>query len=166
MDKKISPLPLLVDALRLLPVQPLKERDAFGESWHLAKRTGSSEIHGVPVGMEELQHLFVQDDGTAPRISPDGATVLLRLYREGAFVHSDRKPAPGGIELLEAYAEGRASIVAYSYWAKPRRTGVTRRRPVEQPEVVTPTPTTSVHHSTMFASRFERQYRVTTHRLT
>ena len=76
---------LLIDALRLLPVHPLTERDELGQARYQALRQGSGEVHGTAVSLEDLQELFVQGDDGHPRISREGACVLLELYQEGCW---------------------------------------------------------------------------------
>jgi len=148
---------MLIDALRLLAVQPVKERDALGQARHRAAREGWGEVHGVPVSHEDLEELFIQDGAGAPRISREGARVLLELFREGVLEVSREKRAKGGFELLEAYAQGRASIIGPGYWPKPRRAkarAVYARSPVQA----------SITH-TVRGTPYERTYQVTAHRL-
>jgi hypothetical protein len=113
-------LALLADALRLLPVRPQKARYALGRAKHEATRLGSAEVHGVPVTLEELDELFLGDTAGAPRISREGALVLLKLFRAGAFVTCDERFVDGGVELLEAYGRGEASMICSWFWRKRR----------------------------------------------
>jgi hypothetical protein len=148
---------LLIDALGLLAAQPLRDRDALGQARHYAAREGTGEVHGVAVAKQDLEELFLQDRGPAPRISREGARVLLELFREGVLEVSPKKRANGGVELLEAYGQGRASIIGRGYWSKPRRAktrAVCTRPPVENS-------TTKV----VRGNPYERTYQVTAHRL-
>ena len=52
---------MLIDALRLLAVQPLKERNELGRARYCAAREGVGKVHGVPVSNEDLEELFIQD---------------------------------------------------------------------------------------------------------
>jgi hypothetical protein len=148
---------MLIDALRLLAVQPVKERDELGRARYCAVREGWGEVHGVAVSQEDLEELFIQDSAGAPRISREGARVLLELFREGVLEVSREKRAKGGFELLEAYAQGRASIIGPGYWPKPPRAkarAVYTRSPVQA----------SITHNAR-GTPYQRTYQVTAHRL-
>jgi hypothetical protein len=148
---------MLIDALRLLAVQPVKERDELGQARYCAAREGVGTVHGVPVSNEDLEELFIQDSAGAPRISREGARVLLELFREGVLEASREKRAQGGFELLEAYAQGRASIIGLGYWSKPRRSRPNR---VSAPPNVQRSVTRAVP-----GTPYDTTYRVTMHRL-
>ena len=148
---------MLIDALRLLAVQPLKERDELGQARHCAARDGWGEVHGVPVSHEDLEELFIQDGAGAPRTSREGARVLLELFREGVLEVSPKKRAKGGFELLEAYAQGRASIIGLKYWSKPRRA---KRNRLTAPPTIERSVTRDV-----LGTPHDRTYQVTMHRL-
>ena len=148
--------PLLIDTLRLLPVQPFREREELGLARHLAQRRGFGEVRGVRLPAKDLDELFVQKVPGAPRVSSRGAQVLLDLLRRGALEIIHRR-AKDDVELLEAYAQGQASITGLGYWKKPPR----RTKPPSAPNALTRTTTNvSVHWDR------ESAYRVTTHRLT
>ena len=157
MDSALDRCPLLVDALRLLPVAPRREREELGLARHRAQLHGIARVRGVRVAAKDLDELFVQEVPGAPRLSPSGAKVLLDLFRQGALERIDGK-LDGGIELLDAYAHGRASIVGPDYWKKPRR----RRATV----LATPRPMPRVTSNVSFDSRQEPRYGITAHRLT
>jgi hypothetical protein len=148
--------PLLIDALRLLPVHPLRERENLGVARHRALQDGTGELHGVPVPAADLEQLFMGEDAGAPRISPAGASFLLRLYKDGVLEVSPRRRDADGLELLEAFAQGRASILGRAFWLRPR-TGKTRRVTPREIEVPASTPVVRPN---------DRVYRITTHRLT
>ena len=147
MDAALDRFPLLIDALRLLPVAPRREREELGLARHRAQLHGIARLRGVRVAAKDLDELFVQEVPGAPRLSPSGAKLLLELFRQGALEHIDRK-LDGGIELLDAYAHGRASIVGPDYWNKPRR----RRATVS----ATPQPMPRVTSSVSFDSARNR----------
>jgi hypothetical protein len=149
--------PLLIDALRLLPVQPFREREELGLARHQAAQVGFSEVRGVRLRATQLNELFVEDGRGAPRISPLGADVLLELLRGGALDRTEQR-VEGGIELLEAYAQGRASIVGHSYWKKSRPRRVMQSVPARR--------TTPVADTGTVSSPYVTRYRVITHRLT
>ena len=149
--------PLLIDALRLLPVHPLTERDELGQARYQALRQGSGEVHGTAVSLEDLQELFVQGDDGHPRISREGACVLLELYQEGVLEIARHKAVEGGVELLQAYAQGRASIIGPGYWPKPRRTRA--RKVMALPSIERPT------IRAVRGTPNQRTYQVTMHRL-
>jgi hypothetical protein len=149
--------PLLIDALRLLPVQPFREREELGFARHRALQAGFSELRGVSLPKTHLDELFLRDVPGAPRVSPSGAQVLLELFRRGALERIDRR-VDGGIELLEAYAQGRASILGPAYWKKPRARGSTH---LSAATPVVPPPALS-----RISWPHETRYRITAHRLT
>jgi hypothetical protein len=123
-----NPYPLLVDALRLLPgIRPVRERDELGQAKHRASITGMGEVHGVPVSNAQLEQLFIYDERGGPRISPEGAAFLLRLFHEGVLERLDARAVNGGIELLSAYAEGRASVIGPGFWPKRKRAPSVKR---------------------------------------
>jgi hypothetical protein len=154
-ERNRSPYPLLIDALRLLPVHPGRERDELGQARYRATWDGSGEVHGVPVRLEDLEELFIQHGGGVPRASPDGARVLLELFRAGILEVSRDRTVEHGVELLEAYAQGSASIIGPGYWAR-------RPRRKSQRAVAPPfrDGSTSAH-----VASYNPAYRVTTHRL-
>jgi hypothetical protein len=149
--------PLLTDVLRLLPVQPFREREELGLARHRAGQSDFGEVRGVRLPAAHLDELFVQDGSAAPRVSPSGARMLLELFRSGALERTDRS-INGGIELLEAYAQGRASIVGLGYWKKPR--------PRKATVLASARPTSPVSHTGFSGWLHEPRYRITTHRLT
>jgi hypothetical protein len=148
---------MLIDALRLLAVQPMRDRDELGQARHCAACEGVGDVHGVAVSHDDLEQLFIQDFDGAPRISREGARVLLELFREGVLEVSREKRAKGGFELLEAYAQGRASIIGPGYWAKPRRSK--RNRLTARPTIER-----SVTRDVL-STPYDRTYQVTMHRL-
>jgi hypothetical protein len=109
--------PQLVEALRLLPgIGPLQERNRLGEAKYQASRSPSrtADFNGVQVTLVQLEELFVQDERGRPRVSAAGATLLLRLFKEGAFVSFSRRKVEGGLQLLEQYAQGLAPVIAFN----------------------------------------------------
>jgi hypothetical protein len=82
---------------------------------------------------------------------------VLELFREGVLEVSREKRAKGGFELLEAYAQGRASIIGPGYWAKPRRSK--RNRLTARPTIER-----SVTRDVL-STPYDRTYQVTMHRL-
>ena len=76
-ERKQHPYALLIDALRLLPVPPMKMRAELGEARHCAKRHGKSTVCEVTVLLKELDELFIEQESGAPRVSPKGAGLLL-----------------------------------------------------------------------------------------
>ena len=95
-QRKQHPYALLIDALRLLPVPPMKTRAELGEARHSAKRHGKGTMHGVGVLLKELDELFIEQERAAPRVSPKGAELLLRLYRKGVLEVSEMRRGEGG----------------------------------------------------------------------
>jgi hypothetical protein len=112
--------PLLIDALRLLPIQPVKERNALGVARFRALRGGAGNLHGRRLSLKDMDELFVGEQGDRPRVSREGARLLLKLYGAGVLDESPKRHVEGGIELLWAYVDGRASIVSPALL--PRRT--------------------------------------------
>ena len=152
--------PLLVDALRLLPgVAPVRAREALGQARHWATRTGVGEVNGVPASVAQLEQMFLHGEGGGPRISQQGAAFLLKLFREGVFERQDMRKVQDGVELLTAYAEGRASIIGPGYWPKRKRSAGTRR----EPRVVPATPPYT--ERTAVPERSFNRYSVIIHRL-
>jgi len=114
----------LLDALRLLPdVRPACERDRLGEAKYHASRSAdrTASLNGVSVTLAELAELFRPNEGGTPRISPEGAALLLRLFERGAFDQPESREVDGGLELLEQYSKGLATLVESAFWRKPRR---------------------------------------------
>jgi hypothetical protein len=147
----------LIDALRLLPVQPHKERDALGQARYEAIHSGRGDVHGVPVSGDELNQLFLDAAPGGPRVSKQGALLLLRLFREDVLEVVEERLQEACIDLLEAYAEGRASILGTNFWTRPRGRRkaavplLQRVVPEPEPELLTPP--------------YRPAYRVTVHRL-
>jgi hypothetical protein len=152
-----SPYPLLVDALRLLPgVRPVRERDELGQAKHRASMTGMGDVHGAPVSNAQLEQLFIYDErGGGPRVSPAGAAFLLRLFHEGVLERLDARTVDGGVDLLAAYAEGRASVIGPGFWPKRKRAPSVKR--------VAATPPRETWHGT--PALHPNRYAVTIHRL-
>ena len=148
----------MIDALRLLPVQPLKERDELGRARYAALRRGCGEGHANSVRLPDLEELFLEVDGSAPRISREGARLLLELYHEGVFETSLHRDAAADVDLLEAYAQGRASILGLSYWPRPRQQ---RRKVSAEPAKGFEQ---GRHSITMYST--EREWPIRVHRLT
>ena len=154
-ERKQHPYPLLVDALRLLPVAPMKTRAELGEARHSAKRHGEGAVHEVTVFLKELDELFIEEESGAPRVSPKGVQLLLKLYRQGVLEVAEKRRGEGGLEILEAYTQGRASIIGPGFWTKPPRRNPQRTlaRPIEKH-------TSTVHG---LVTPYTRTYLVTTH---
>jgi hypothetical protein len=108
--------PLLVECLRLLPgVRPVCERYRLGEAKLRAARSSrlGADFNGVQLTLAELDELFIYDEFGGPRVSQEGAKLLLRLFDDGAFDRSAPRSVPGGLELLKDYSTGRASVIDY-----------------------------------------------------
>jgi hypothetical protein len=121
--------PSLVDALRLLPnIRPVSERHRLGEAKHHAchspDRTAS--LNGVSVTRVELEELFPHGECGSPRVSPEGAALLLRLFEQGAFDFAACRPVDGGLELLTQYSKGLATVIEPRFWGS-----VARQQPLE-----------------------------------
>jgi hypothetical protein len=117
--------PLLVDVLRLLPgIRPVCERYRLGEAKLRASRSPKlmAYFNGIPLTLLQLEELFVYRERGGPRVSQEGAKLLLKLFDDGAFDRSDPRSVPGGLELLTHYSAGRASVIDY------RRPNVRRAR--------------------------------------
>jgi hypothetical protein len=109
--------PLLVDVLRLLPgVRPVCERYRLGEAKLRASRSPKlmAYFNGIPLTLSQLEQLFVYGERGGPRVSQEGAKLLLKLFDDSAFDRSDPRSVPGGLELLMHYSAGRASVMDYS----------------------------------------------------
>ena len=123
--------PLLVDALRLLPgVRPAHERGRLGEARHRAwlSLEKVSAFNGRLLTLAQLEELFLYNEhGGSPRISPEGARLLLHLFEGGAFDCSDTRSVPGGVDLLRQYSNGEASIIAFKPRRMPQQRGETER---------------------------------------
>jgi hypothetical protein len=154
-ERKQHPYSLLIDALRLLPVQPMKARAELGEARHSAKHNGKGALHGVAVLLKDLDELFIEEEPGAPRISPKGAQLLLKLYRQGVLEVAEKRPDEDGAEILEAYAQGKASIVGAGFWTRPPR-----RKPQRAVASLFETDVSIVRK---FATLYERTYSITTH---
>jgi hypothetical protein len=108
--------PLLVDALRLLPgVRPVCERYRLGEAKLRASRSPKlmAYFNGIPLTLLQLEELFVYGGRGGPRVSQEGAKLLLGLFDDNAFDRSDSRSVPGGLELLTQYSQGHASVIDY-----------------------------------------------------
>lgn len=155
--------PLLLDVLRLLPVHPLRERDVLGLARFRARRAGWGVVHGVRLASGDLEELFLDQDGGHPRVSREGARLLLDLYQKGVLEASPTRDADGGVELLEAYADGRASIVSPAFLP---RSGRRKSRSIAQrpPHAA---PAHSKPDAPVQATRpgIDPSYRMTVHRL-
>src|SRR5262245_24296076 len=80
--------PLLVDALRLLPgIRPVHERHQLGMAKHLASFSASrtTNVSGITLTLAQLEELFIYGERGGPRISQQGAKLLLQLFEQGAF---------------------------------------------------------------------------------
>ena len=109
-----SPYPLLVNALRLLPgIRPVCERHRLGEAKHRASLSPrrSASVNGVPVTLVQLEELFLYNEHGGPRVSQEGAALLLQLFAQGAFDSSDCRKVEGGLELLTQYSKGLAIVI-------------------------------------------------------
>jgi hypothetical protein len=109
--------PLLVDALRLLPgIRPVCERYRLGEAKLRASRSPKllAYFSGIALALPQLEELFVYGERGGPRVSQEGAQLLLKLFDDGAFDRSHPRSVPGGLELLMHYSAGRASVIDYS----------------------------------------------------
>jgi hypothetical protein len=115
-----NPHPLLVDALRLLPgIRPAHERGRLGEARHRAWVSPErvTVFNGVLLTLAQLEELFLYGKHGGPRISPEGAKLLLHLFEDNAFECSDARSVPEGLDLLRQYSNGKVSIIDY----RPRR---------------------------------------------
>jgi hypothetical protein len=117
--------PLLVVALRLLPgIGPRHERDRLGEAKYQAAHSPSrsADFNGMRLTLSELEELFVYDKQGRPRVSPAGASLLLRLFKQGAFASFEDRNVTGDLELLAQYAKGLATVIERNYWRRgPRK---------------------------------------------
>ena len=116
--------PLLVEALRLLPgIRQRHERDRLGQAKYQAARSPSlsATFNGMTITLAELEELFVYDRQGRPRVSPAGATLLLRLFSEGAFCSVEDRNVEGDPELLAQYAKGLATVIDRNYWREGAR---------------------------------------------
>src|SRR5512145_1171101 len=121
---RCSPYPLLVNALRLLPgIRPVCERRQLGEAKHRASLSPrrSASVNGVPVTLAQLEELFLYNEHGGPRVSQEGAALLLQLFARGAFDSSDCRKVEGGLELLTQYSKGLATVIDYRFRARVRR---------------------------------------------
>jgi hypothetical protein len=153
MPSRQSSYALLTDALRLLPVHPSNERSVLGLARFHAAHAGSSEVRGQSLSLDELNELFIEDV-PGPRISHKGARLLLKLFYEGALEVLAENEDEIHIEVLEAYAAARASIVGSYHF---RRRG--EARPFGATALQFAPPRTS--HFPLDSAR----YRVITHRI-
>ena len=127
-----SPCPLLVDLLRLLPgVRPVRERYELGEAKHRASLSPSrtADVNGVPVTLLQLDELFLDDRRGGPRVSQEGARLLLHLFSQGAFDPFERRKVEGGLELLAQYSKGLATVIDDRFWRRVRRLGESHLAP-------------------------------------
>jgi hypothetical protein len=90
----------------------------------------------VSVTLGELEELFLDSERGIPRVSQQGAALLLRLFEEGAFDCSECRPVEGGLELLTQYSKGLATLIEPRFWGAARRQqpvaptkSVTQKRP-------------------------------------
>jgi hypothetical protein len=158
---RCSPYPLLVNALRLLPgIRPVCERHRLGEAKHRASLSPrrSASVNGVPVTLVQLEELFLYNEHGGPRVSQEGAALLLQLFAEGAFDSSDCREVEGGLELLTQYSKGLATVIDYRFGAR-----VLRPRSLAPAERVKESKARAVKVS--FA-RSPNRPNVTVHRLT
>ena len=135
-DTPSSQFPLLVEALRLLPgISPRQERDRLGEAKYLASHSPTliTDFNGVELTVTRLQELFVRDKQGRPRVSPEGATLLLHLYEERAFPSFGDRRVAGDLELLTQYSRGLATVIGPNYWR-----GVRRKTPCTSANVAQP----------------------------
>jgi hypothetical protein len=156
-QSRTDPYPLLVDALRLLPgIRPVYERHRLGEAKHCASHSPDHTVlvNGVSVALLELEQLFLGEGG-APRVSPAGAALLIRLFEQEAFEVGEPRSVPGGLELLTQYSKGLVTLVDANFTRKVRRkiqrspTGAQpaakhSAMPVEDHVVSAPSPWTNV----------------------
>src|SRR4030095_354718 len=106
--------PLLVEALRLLPgIGPRHERDRLGQVKYRAARSAtlSADFNVMQITLAQLEELFVYDKQNRPRVSPAGASLLLHLFKEGAFASFEDRNVKGDIELLPQYSKGLATLI-------------------------------------------------------
>jgi hypothetical protein len=159
--------PLLIDVLRLLPVQPVRERDTLGVARYRALREGWGKVHGVRLSLEELNEVFVAEEGSQPRVSREGARLLLKLYEEGALERSPKRGSEAGIELLQAFVAGTASIVSPALLrTSGRRQARPARQPAPRPAAVLSKPEPAISQpSQPTRPAPERAYRLNVHRL-
>jgi hypothetical protein len=75
-------------------------------------------VNGVSVTLVELEELFLESERGSPRISRAGATLLLRLFEQGAFGFFECRPVEGGLELLTQYAKGLATLIEPRFWGR------------------------------------------------
>ena len=116
--------PYLVDALRLLPgIRPVCERHRLGEAKHRASLSPdrTTSVNGVPVTLAQLDELFLYNEHGGPRVSQEGAALLLELFGRGAFDSSDCREVMGGLELLTQYSKGLATVIDYRFGGRIRR---------------------------------------------
>jgi hypothetical protein len=129
--------PRLVDVLRLLPgIRPVCERYRLGEAKLRASRSPKlmAYFNGISLTLQQLEELFVYGERGGPRVSQEGARLLLQLFDNGAFDRSDPRSVPGGLELLTHYSAGRASVIDYGR-PKVRRARQANQKRVERIEM-------------------------------
>jgi hypothetical protein len=73
-----------------------------------------ADFSGVPLTRALLEELFIYSELGGPRVSREGAKLLLKLFDDGAFDRSESRSVSGGLELLTHYSAGRASVIDYS----------------------------------------------------
>ena len=130
-----SQYPLLVDALRLLPgTRPVRERYKLGEAKFRASLSPSrtADVNGVPVTLVQLEELFLCGESDRPRVSQEGARLLLHLFDQGAFDSTGCRKVEGGLELLVQYSEGLATVLAYTVRPTARRPGTSHAQTEER----------------------------------
>ena len=71
----------------------------------------------------ELDELFQYDENGGPRVSQQGARLLLHLFDQGAFDPFDCRKVEGGLELLAQYSKGLATVIDDRFWRRARRSG-------------------------------------------
>jgi hypothetical protein len=84
------------------------------------------DLNGTLVLKTEMSQLFRQDDWGAPRISPDGAALLLRLHTAGLLLYKTSKPGPVA-PAAQAYIDSKPALLAKMLRARAEREAYARK---------------------------------------
>ena len=96
-------------------MRPVCERYRLGEAKLRASRSPKlvAYFNGVALTLSQLEELFVYGEHGGPRVSQEGAKLLLKLFDDAAFDQSDPRSVAGGLELLTQYSQGHARVLDY-----------------------------------------------------